>query len=135
MSGNDPRKTDVHSDKTIAPQTSPDDTAGRPPDDDATLAPSVTMAPDRSGSPGPALGRVQIEGYEILEPYLSSSIVMRESHALHTPLGFFKPRHKLSQEFSQLAANLMGTAVKSDRKNKTAPVREGSKSSRVLRKL
>jgi chromosome partitioning protein len=47
------------------------------------------------------------KGFNVLAPYLSSSIVMRESHAVHVPLVYFRPKHKLSEEFAQLAANLM----------------------------
>lgn len=47
------------------------------------------------------------KGYTVLRPYLSSSIVMRESHAAHAPLVNFRPKHKLTEEFAQLAAGLL----------------------------
>ena len=60
--------------------------------------------------PQDAINGLLEKGYKVLTPYLSSSIVMRESHAAHVPLVFFRPKHKLSEEFSQLAQTLMGTA-------------------------
>ena len=45
-------------------------------------------------------------GYPLLKPYLSPSVVMRESHAARVPLVFYKPSHKLAVEFTQLAAQL-----------------------------
>lgn len=45
-------------------------------------------------------------GYPLLKPYLSPSVVMRESHAARVPLVFYKPSHKLASEFNQLASLL-----------------------------
>lgn len=45
-------------------------------------------------------------GFPLLQPYLSPSVVMRESHAARVPLLFYKPAHKLSQEFRALAGAL-----------------------------
>jgi chromosome partitioning protein len=56
--------------------------------------------------PQEAIQKLEAQGFTILRPYLSSSIVMRESHAAHTPLAFFKPRHKLALEFNELAEHL-----------------------------
>jgi chromosome partitioning protein len=62
--------------------------------------------------PQEAIQGLLARGFTVLSPYLSSSIVMRESHAAHVPLVYFRPRHKLSEEFAQLAANLIaGTAA------------------------
>ena len=57
--------------------------------------------------PTEAIAGLSGRGFNVLSPYLSSSIVMRESHAAHVPLVHLKPRHKLSEEFAQLAAGLM----------------------------
>jgi chromosome partitioning protein len=35
----------------------------------------------------------------IIEPYISSSVKMKESHMLRKPLVFLEPKHKLSQQF------------------------------------
>ena len=47
------------------------------------------------------------QGFKVLSPYLSSSIIMRESHGVGTPLPYYKPSHKLTNEFQQLAKNLI----------------------------
>ncbi len=57
--------------------------------------------------PKAAIERLAAKGLPILEPYLSTSILMRESHSAGVPLAFFKPAHKLSQEFARLATSLM----------------------------
>lgn len=58
--------------------------------------------------PQEAIAALVADGFTVLTPYLSSSIVMRESHAVHVPLVYFKARHKLSEEFMELAKNLIG---------------------------
>ena len=42
------------------------------------------------------------EGLPVLEPYLSSSVKVKESHELALPMIHLDPRHKLSQEFVAL---------------------------------
>jgi chromosome partitioning protein len=54
-----------------------------------------------------AITKLREQGFPVLEPYLSTSIVMRESHAAHTPLVHFRPKHKLSQEYNNLALQLI----------------------------
>jgi chromosome partitioning protein len=49
------------------------------------------------------------KGFKILSPYLSSSVVVRESHSLSKPLIYYKPNHKLTLEFDALAKQLMPT--------------------------
>ena len=56
--------------------------------------------------PTDAISALRAKGYPILEPFLSTSIAMRESHAVNIPLPFLKPKHKLSMEFLKLAKNL-----------------------------
>lgn len=58
--------------------------------------------------PQEAIAALVTQGFTVLQPYLSSSIVMRESHAAHVPLVYFKAKHKLSEEFLKLAQGLMG---------------------------
>ncbi|MGI9515919.1 MAG: serine/threonine-protein kinase, partial [Pirellulaceae bacterium] len=70
MSGNETRKDHADDDKTIAPQSGvPGDTAGEPrvANDDPTIMGSRTLTPDESRAPLAGTGRLQIEGYEILE--------------------------------------------------------------------
>jgi chromosome partitioning protein len=47
-------------------------------------------------------------GLKILTPYLTPSVVMRESHAASMPLIWFRPKHKLTLEFKELADHLIG---------------------------
>ena len=47
------------------------------------------------------------DGLAVLTPYLSSSVVMRESHSAGVPLPFYRSTHKLTQEFSRLADSLI----------------------------
>jgi chromosome partitioning protein len=61
--------------------------------------------------PDEAIARLRQRGFPILKPYLSSSIVMRESHGVHMPLVYFKPKHKLASEYIDLAARLMGPSL------------------------
>jgi len=46
------------------------------------------------------------EGQPLLEPYLSSSVKVRESHERATPLIHLAPKHKLTQEYIALHARL-----------------------------
>ena len=57
--------------------------------------------------PDEAIAKLRKRGFPVLRPYLSSSIAMRESHAAHMPLVYFKPKHKLAAEYAELAARLM----------------------------
>ena len=76
--------------------------------------------------PRESIKKLEDDGYNILTPYLSSSVVMRESHAEAIPLVFHKPKHKLAEEFNDLSLHLMnlskpprkGVAIKPKRKPK-----------------
>lgn len=57
--------------------------------------------------PRTTIERLIGKGYPVLEPYLTSSVVMRESHSEGTPLPFYRPGHKLTQEFMTLAEKLI----------------------------
>ena len=48
------------------------------------------------------------EGLPVLEPYLSSSVKVRESHERAKPLIHLAPKHKLTQEYIALHAGLVG---------------------------
>ncbi|HYX39027.1 MAG TPA: ParA family protein [Oligoflexus sp.] len=76
--------------------------------------------------PKAGIDRLQQQGFTILEPFLSSSVVMRESHSAGVPLPFFRPSHKLSLEFAGLAHQLIdsgkaGQEVKSKGRSRRAP--------------
>ncbi len=79
--------------------------------------------------PKAGIERLQAQGLTILEPYLSSSVVMRESHSAGIPLPFFKPSHKLSLEFLGLANRLINgvkplTEARSKSRSKRQPEAE-----------
>ena len=48
------------------------------------------------------------EGLPVLEPYLSASVKIKESHELARPMVHLEPGHKLAQQFVQLHAALQG---------------------------
>lgn len=56
--------------------------------------------------PRNAIERLEARGLPVLQPYLSTSILMRESHSAGIPLAFYKPSHKLTLEFAELAGHL-----------------------------
>lgn len=78
--------------------------------------------------PRAAIERLAAKGLPVLEPYLSSSILMRESHSAGIPLPFYKPSHKLSQEFARLAANLLAEEVPAAPEKKEHRAKKSSRS-------
>jgi chromosome partitioning protein len=60
----------------------------------------------RAKLPQVAVDELKQAGLNVLTPYLSSSVKMKESHANRTPLIFMEPKHKLSLEFSELFSRL-----------------------------
>ncbi len=56
--------------------------------------------------PGEAVDELIKEQLPILKPYISSSVKIRESHRAEKPMVFMLPRHKVSQEFTDLYRNL-----------------------------
>jgi chromosome partitioning protein len=60
----------------------------------------------RAKVPQAAVEELKKAGLTILEPYISSSVKMKESHALHKPLIFLDPKHKLSQQFLGVYQNI-----------------------------
>lgn len=50
------------------------------------------------------------EGLPVLQPYLSASVRIKESHELARPMVHLEPRHKLTQEFEALYAALQAGA-------------------------
>ncbi len=61
--------------------------------------------------PAQAVAELKQADLPILEPYISSSVKIRESHRSHKPLAFFAPKHKVAQEFEQLFVGLCGEAL------------------------
>lgn len=71
--------------------------------------------------PQKSIDQLRSDGFKVLEPYLSSSVVMKESHGEGVPLPYFRPKHRLAQEFLGLAESL----IKSDK----GKVKKGRRSS------
>ncbi len=75
--------------------------------------------------PKTTIERLLAKGYPVLEPYLTSSVIMRESHSEGTPLPFYRPAHKLTQEFMSLAEQLIAneTGVRTGATAKAKPAK------------
>lgn len=56
----------------------------------------------RSRLPQQVVDELRAEGLPVLEPLLSSSIVVKESHQAASPLVYLAPRHKVTQQFISL---------------------------------
>jgi len=53
------------------------------------------------------------EGLPVLEPFITSSVKVRESHEAARPLPYLAPSHKLTEQFEALHANTMGRGRRS----------------------
>lgn len=80
--------------------------------------------------PQNAIDALTAQGFNVLRPYLSSSIVMRESHAAHQPLVYFRPKHKLSEEFLALARGLVKSAEAPDAGDQTSKTPSGKRATK-----
>lgn len=49
------------------------------------------------------------EGLPVLEPYITTSVKVRESHEAARPLPYFAARHKLTEQFEDLHSNTFGS--------------------------
>ena len=80
--------------------------------------------------PKEAIDALLAQNFPILSPYLSTSILMKESHKQNIPIIHLKPKHKLALEFVKLAENIL-------KKNETSSVspsrRKKSKKTMTLR--
>ncbi|MEM1178157.1 MAG: ParA family protein [Acidobacteriota bacterium] len=70
----------------------------------------VNQFQSRARLPHELVAELRDEGLPVLEPYLGSSVKVRESHRVHRPLVEYLPRHKLSAQFRELHAALPGTS-------------------------
>ena len=68
--------------------------------------------------PREAIDSLLAKDFPILTPYLSSSILMKESHGQNKPLVHMRPKHKLTLEFLELARKLDPGKVKSSKARK-----------------
>lgn len=60
----------------------------------------------RAKLPQLAVDELKKTGLNIIEPYISSSVKMKESHSLNSPLVYMAPKHKLTLEFVELFKSL-----------------------------
>ncbi|MFN7834733.1 MAG: ParA family protein [Burkholderiaceae bacterium] len=63
----------------------------------------------RASLPQQLVNDLQAEGLPVLQPYLSSSVRIRESHQQSKPMIYLDPGHKITQQFVELHARLEQT--------------------------
>lgn len=66
----------------------------------------VNQFQPRATLPRKIVGELVAEGLPVLEPYLSSTVRVKESHEQSLPLIHLDPKHRLTQEFVALHARL-----------------------------
>lgn len=62
----------------------------------------VNQFQERAKLPRRMVDELRQEGLPVLEPFISTSVKVRESHEVSRPLPFLAPHHKLSAQFEQL---------------------------------
>jgi chromosome partitioning protein len=67
----------------------------------------VNQFQPRANLPQRTVQELLDEGLPVLQPYLSASVRIKESHERALPMPHFDPRHKLTQEFEALHEALM----------------------------
>jgi chromosome partitioning protein len=71
----------------------------------------VNQFQERARLPQQLVGELEAEGLPILEPYITQSVKVRESHERHRPLAFLAPSHKVTQQFRELYETLAKRAL------------------------
>ncbi|MFM2342093.1 MAG: hypothetical protein RLZZ592_1746, partial [Pseudomonadota bacterium] len=66
----------------------------------------VNQFQPRATLPRKVVGELVAEGLPVLEPYLSSTVRIKESHEQSLPMIHLDPKHRLTQEFVALHARL-----------------------------
>ncbi|MBV8680733.1 MAG: ParA family protein [Aquitalea sp.] len=66
----------------------------------------VNQYQPRASLPARLVAELRAEGLPVLDPPLSASVKIRESHDAARPMIYLDPKHKLSQEFATLYDNL-----------------------------
>jgi chromosome partitioning protein len=69
----------------------------------------VNQFQSRARLPRRVVGELVEEGLPVLEPYITASVKVRESHEAARPLPYLAPRHKLTEQFEELHGNTIGT--------------------------
>jgi chromosome partitioning protein len=72
----------------------------------------VNQYQPRANLPQKVVQELIDEGLPVLQPYLSASVKIRESHERAAPMIHLDPRHKLTQEFVALYENLVAKKKK-----------------------
>ncbi len=70
----------------------------------------VNQFQPRANLPRRVVDELREEGLPILDTYLSSSVIMRESHDRSLPLVYMSPKHKLTEQFEALFSVLHESA-------------------------
>jgi len=70
----------------------------------------VNQFQPRAKLPAQLVQELQDEGLPVLQPYLSASVKIKESHQQARPMVHLEPRHKLTQEFLALHEALLNRA-------------------------
>ncbi len=78
----------------------------------------VNQYQSRAKLPQQAVEELSKANFDLIEPFISSSVKVKESHAQHTPLIFLDPKHKITQEFIDLYNTLNNKKSKKTRRNK-----------------
>ena len=79
----------------------------------------VNMFQSRAILPSQVVQELRDEGLPVIEPFLSASVKIKESHQQAMPMVHLDPRHKLTDEFNRLF-DALGQAHKATRKKKRA---------------
>jgi len=66
----------------------------------------VNQFQERARLPRRVVEELRQEGLPVLEPHISASVKVKESHEAAKPLPYLAPKHKLSGQFEELYANI-----------------------------
>jgi chromosome partitioning protein len=79
----------------------------------------VNQFQGRANFPQQAVDALVEEGFPVLEPYVSSSVRIRESHHAARPMVFFESSHRVTAEFEALYERLRAPR-RGERRTRTA---------------
>lgn len=72
----------------------------------------VNLFQSRAKLPQRLVEELRREGLPVVEPFISASVKVRESHQVHRPLVDLAPRHKVSEQFRQLYRTLQSRQLR-----------------------
>ena len=78
----------------------------------------VNQFQPRANLPQRIVNELIAEGLPVLQPYLPSSVKIRESHEQSLPMIYMEPNHKLTQALVALHGALRGGAAQSEAKSR-----------------